>query len=167
MTSVASETFSCVNTPVQYAAVKAFEGGEEIEGYLKHVRSILSTISLKAVGMLTGAGISVNNPAGAFYLFIDFSRFREKLMSQNIFNSSELCKQLLEDSGVALLPGSNFGRPQEELTARLSYVNFDGKTVLEASKKMGLNVDLPDDFVENFCGEILEGIQVIMDNITK
>lgn len=32
---------------------------------------------------------------------------------------------------------------------------------------MGLNVDLPDDFSENYYGETLERFQVITDNFTK
>ena len=37
---------------------------------------------------------------------------------------------MLEDTGVALLPGIAFGRPENELTCRLSYVDFDGKNAI-------------------------------------
>ena len=46
--------------------------------------------------------------------------------------SRELCERLLVETGVAILPGHEFGRPAEELTARLAYVNFDGEQALEA-----------------------------------
>ena len=33
---------------------------------------------------------------------------------------------------MAILPGSEFGRPDHELTARLAYVDFDGGKALDA-----------------------------------
>jgi hypothetical protein len=52
------------------------------------------------------------------------------LESIGIFTSEDLCTTLLEQEGIALLPGSDFGRKQEELTARLSFVDFDGEKAL-------------------------------------
>ena len=51
--------------------------------------------------------------------------------SNGIFTSKDLCNALLEHVGIALLPGSDFGRKQEELTARLSFVDFDGEKALD------------------------------------
>ena len=45
----------------------------------------------------------------------------------------DLCKLLLEETGVALLPGADFGQHPEEFSARLSYVDFDGKKALSLS----------------------------------
>jgi aspartate aminotransferase len=62
---------------------------------------------------------------------------------------------LLEETGVATLPGSVFGRPDDELTLRLSYVDFDGTRALAAVRE-GAVVD--DAFLEKYCGRVLEGI---------
>ena len=43
------------------------------------------------------------------------------LNERNICDSKTLCNQLLDDTGVALLPGSDFGREAKELSARLAY----------------------------------------------
>lgn len=43
-----------------------------------------------------------------------------------------MCRRLLEDTGVAILPGGDFGCSPEELTARLAYVDFNGKAAIEA-----------------------------------
>jgi len=78
-------------------------------------------------------------------LFPDFSNYNDNLKSKNINNSEQLCEKLLEDAGVALLPGSAFGRPSNEFTARLAYVNFNGSEALRVSKglvdKDQLNID--------------------------
>ena len=39
-------------------------------------------------------------------------------------SSNELCAQLLNDTGVALLPGSSFGFPEHILSARLAFVDI-------------------------------------------
>ena len=49
------------------------------------------------------------------------------------------------------LPGYAFGRPPEELTARLAYINFDGKKALEAADKISADEPLDDNFLEKYC----------------
>ena len=44
MAAVASETYTSVSTPIQYAAIRAFQDGITIERYLSHVRRILSAL---------------------------------------------------------------------------------------------------------------------------
>lgn len=163
MAVVASETYTSVCAPIQYAAVSAFKNGASIDRYLWHVRRILSSLCNKTIEILTQSGIEVNPPIGSFYLFIDFSPFKEKLSRKKIKTSNELCAKLLEDTGVAILPGSAFERPEEELTARLAFVNFDGASALAASERIPLDTKLPDDFPGRWCGDVLEGIRKIAD----
>ncbi|PKL82312.1 MAG: aspartate aminotransferase [Ignavibacteriae bacterium HGW-Ignavibacteriae-3] len=158
MASAASETYTSVSTPIQYAAVRAFNGDLMIERYLWHVRRILSFIGNKSAGILSDAGIKVHLPVGAFYLFPDFSLFSESMANRGITNSNQLCERLLEDTGVALLPGSAFQRPNEEFTARLAYVNFDGAKALAYSETIPISEALPEDFGTTFCAGVFEGL---------
>ncbi|MEX0928661.1 MAG: aminotransferase class I/II-fold pyridoxal phosphate-dependent enzyme [Balneolales bacterium] len=130
MAVIASETYTSTCAPIQYAAVKAFEGGDDIEAYLTKSRSVLSTLGNHLASRLNDAGVIVGKPEGGFYLFPDFSPFKEALAKKGIIGSTALCERILEDTGVAMLPGSVFGRPEEELTARIAYVDFDGEKVL-------------------------------------
>ena len=41
-------------------------------------------------------------------------------------NSSKLCESILNDTGVAMLPGSDFGFKPKKMLTRLSYTDFDG-----------------------------------------
>ena len=136
MSIVASETYTSTCAPIQYAAVRAFQGGKEIESYLAHSRRILHALGMRLAGRLRAAGIEVAPPQGGFYLFPSFHPHREALEARGLTNSVGLCERLLEDTGVAILPGSHFGRPREELTARLAYVDFDGAETLAASQSM-------------------------------
>ena len=45
-----------------------------------------------------------------------------------------MCNQLLKDTGVAVLPGCDFGFPKDKLVFRLSYVDFDGKKFMQNLK---------------------------------
>jgi aspartate aminotransferase len=166
MAAVASETFTSVSAPIQHAAVTAFRGGDEIETYLLHARRILRLLGTTIATTLTQAGVAVHKPEGAFYLFLDFEPFRERLTESGIPGSRELCERLLLESGVAMLPGADFERPVEELTARLAYVNFDGAEALSASRIVALDSALPDDFLSRHCGETIEAVDRIVAWVT-
>ena len=50
-----------------------------------------------------------------------------------------MCKDILNKTGVALLPGSDFGIKSNKMLARLSYTDFNGGAFLKntlSSKKL-------------------------------
>lgn len=163
MAAVASETYTSVSTPIQFAAVRAFKDGLAIERYLWHVRRILAGLGRRCAESLDRAGARVRPPVGAFYLFPDFSPFGERLAERGIQDSNTLCERLLEETGVAVLPGIAFQRPAEELTARLAYVNFDGAKALSASETIPLDQPLSDDFFNRWCGDVLEATRRVVE----
>lgn len=67
-------------------------------------------------GRLTAMGWQVQQPEGAFYMFIDISRFG--------MDSRSFCKKMLAEAGLGLIPGVFFGT---EGYARLSYCYSDGE----------------------------------------
>lgn len=167
MSSVASETYTSVTAPIQHAAVRAFKGGIRIERYLWHARRILSTIGNRLADMLNDAEIKVIRPEGAFYLFLDFSEHADKLAARSIKDSRTLCERLIQETGAAILPGVSFQRPVSELTARLSYINFDGANTLAASETIPLDKKLPEDFITFRFEQTLEGIEKIIEWVKK
>jgi aspartate aminotransferase len=167
MGAVASETFTSTSAPIQFAAVRAFEGGVEIERYLWRSRKILGALGRWAAKRLTLAGVSLSLPAGGFYLFPDFTPLSDRLHARGISTSRALCKKLLEDTGVAILPGCEFGRPPGELTARVAYVDFDGARGLAAIETVETNGSLPEAFLRTYCGKILTAIERIGDWVQR
>jgi aspartate aminotransferase len=161
MAAVASETYTSVCAPVQHAAVRAFKGDVQIQRYLWQARRILSALAEKSHAILADAGVSVVAPEGGFYLFPDFEAFREPLAARGIHTGKQLCERLLEETGVAVLPGEAFNRPKEELTARLAFVNFDGARTLGAAETIPIDQALPEGFVERWCEETLEAMSRI------
>jgi len=161
MAVVASETFTSTSAPIQYAAITAFDGGPDIERYLNDSRWVLRVLGNHLWERLCGMGLQVTRPSGGFYLFPDFSPVRQQLAERGINDSETLCQRLLEESGVALLPGSAFGRPAEELTTRLAYVDLDGEQAL-AELAGGEPAETGHmAFLQRHCGRMLEAMDAI------
>jgi aspartate aminotransferase len=152
---VASETYTSASAPVQHAAVTAFKPDAAIDKYVRQSRRILSAVGNAVWRKLTAAGVAVAPPEGGFYLFPDFTAC---IRPGKVATSDELCKRLLEQAGVALLPGSDFGRSPGELTTRLAYVNFDGERALAAAESIPDAAPLGHDFVAAQCGQVIAGI---------
>lgn len=163
MAVVASETYTSTSAPIQHAAVRAFQGGSEIDDYLNAVRRLLGALGNHLARMLDEAGAHIIPPDGAFYLFPDFSPFQEKLRARGIKTSEELCSRLLEDTGVAILPGYHFGLPPDRLCARLAYVNFDGASALHAVTEHPHDKPLDQDFLQAHCPEPLHAVNRICE----
>ncbi len=161
MGAVASETFTAASAPIQHAAVEAFRGGADLDRYLGHSRRILAALGQRCAGVLRSAGVRVHPPAGGFYLFPDFTPFAPALAARGITDSPSFCERLIADTGVATLPGLPFGRPREELTARLSYVDFDGARALAESDAAGFDREPDDAFLDRCCGDVVRAMELI------
>ena len=163
MAAVASETFTSTCAPIQYAAVRAYQGGMGLQRYLWYSRRILSALGRWSARTLRDAGVRADRPQGGFYLFPDFSPFAEVLRARGITTSTELCARLLQETGVAILPGVEFGRPAEELTARLAYVDFDGAAALAAVETLPRDKPLNGEFLHGYCDCVLTAVNLICD----
>ena len=117
-----SESFTSVSAPIQYAAIEAYTKNHS--EYLNSVKKILSFAGNYAYENLKSNVINVTKPEGGFYLFPEFTNAK-------FSTSSEMCKDILNKTGVALLPGSDFGLDDKKMLARLSYTDFNGADFLK------------------------------------
>jgi aspartate aminotransferase len=161
MVIVASETFTATSAPIQYAAVKAFEGGPFLEEYLVIVRKILKTVLKYIEIRFDQWHITYPSPQGAFYIFPDFGHYTEKFHAMNIHTSKQLCSRILDETGVAMLPGSDFGRNPQEFSARIAYVDFNGREAMEASKVLFSEEKNYDLFVETYCPKVATAVKLL------
>jgi aspartate aminotransferase len=150
MSVVASETYTSTSAPIQHAAITGFSDHPDIELYLKKNRWILKQIGRELTHQLHKMGLDTPLPHGGFYLFPNFEPFREKLKKHGIHTSAQFCDRLLEDTGVAMLPGADFGRSETEYTVRIAYVDFDGARALEAVPDLKCNNHLDDAWVREY-----------------
>lgn len=130
--NIASETWSCVASPVQYAAIEAYCGYDDIEAHIRECTIIHGFVCRYIAHKLRGAGYTLAMPQGAFYLYPDFYAFKEGLRERGVHTSMELSAYMLETYGIACLPGEACCVPDSHLTLRLSGCDYDGEAVLNA-----------------------------------
>jgi aspartate/methionine/tyrosine aminotransferase len=76
---------------------------------------------------LTKAGLRCRLPEGAYYIFADISEFG--------MNDTEFARHLVENVGVAAVPGSSFFRDGGENRVRFTFSKKD-ETLLEATRRL-------------------------------
>jgi len=155
---LASETYSSTCAPVQHAAVRAFRPDATIDRYLDAARRVLGPLIRRSADRLRDAGAVVPRPDGGFYLFPCFSSARGRLADRGIHDDVALAEALLEEIGVATLPGSAFGMDSRDLYVRLALVDFDGGRALEAASG-GATID--DDFLATHCAPTWAGVGAV------
>ena len=143
---LASETFSAVSAPIQYAAIKAYENDHS--DYINKSRNILKAVGNYVYENLRSNKVLINSPQGGFYLMPEF-------LNKKFNSSSEMCDNILKDTGVALLPGSDFGFEKSRKLARLSFTDFDGQKFMDQIK-VGQIID--DNTINEFAPKIIEGV---------
>ena len=104
------------------SAIKAYE--VDHKNYIDSSRKILEAIGNYVYENLNSNNVLINKPQGGFYLMPEF-------ISAKFNTSSDMCRNILEMTGVALLPGSDFGFDEKRMIARLSFTDFDGKILME------------------------------------
>ncbi len=161
MAIVASETYTSTSAPIQYAAISAFQDHPEINDYLFHARRVLQELGKFMANRLKSKKITLPSPKGGFYLFPNFNFYREKLAVKGILTSVEMCEAVLNETGVAFLPGMDFGRQPEELTCRLAYVDFDGELVLEKARTEYQSKPIDKEFLNKYCSKMIKATEKI------
>ena len=142
---IASETYTAVSAPIQYAAIKSYT--QNHKNFLKYSRLIFKFISEYIYKELIKNNIQCIKPQGGFYMLCDFGRII-KVKRKKIHTSSILCKIILKQTGFAMLPGSDFGLNEKKLITRIAYVDFDGKKALKVifKKNKLSNIDIKNHF---------------------
>ncbi|KAJ4988029.1 aminotransferase [Stagonosporopsis vannaccii] len=109
----ASECWSAASAPAQEAAAVAFDISPEIDLYRAQVATLHKRCTLQLYNGLKECGLDVSEPHGAFYVYPSFQPFATQLQRLGINTSLGLSKWLLNECGVAALPGSAFGEDDE------------------------------------------------------
>jgi len=122
---LASETFSSVSAPIQYAAIAAYANNHS--EYINNSRNILKAVGNYVYENLKSNKVIINKPQGGFYLMPEF-------INKKFSTSSEMCDNILKETGVALLPGSDFGFVKTKMLVRLSFTDFNGQEFMTKTK---------------------------------
>jgi len=125
---IASETWSCVSAPVQVAAIEAYAGHADVEAYVRDTTDVHAAVNRRVATSLRAAGVEVAMPQGGFYTWPDFG----PVLGHRFDTSTALSRALLEEAGIATLPGAGFGEDASRLRLRLAACDYDGAAALRA-----------------------------------
>ena len=122
---LAVNCWSCVNAPSQFAGIAAIDGPQD--DVAKMMRAFDRRRKVVVEGLNALPGVSCIIPKGAFYAFPNVSKTGWK--------AKKLANALLDEAGVALIGGPDFGVLGEGYI-RLSYANSE-ENILRALERMG------------------------------
>jgi len=122
---LAVNLYSCVNAPTQYAGIAALTGSQD--AVLHMVAEFDKRRKVVVEGLNKLPGVSCITPKGAFYAFPNISKTGWK--------AKPLARALLDETGVALVGGPDFGVLGEGYV-RVSYANST-ENILKALDRMG------------------------------
>ncbi|PPR09498.1 MAG: putative N-acetyl-LL-diaminopimelate aminotransferase [Alphaproteobacteria bacterium MarineAlpha11_Bin1] len=126
---LAQNIFISVPALSQHAASVAFDCKEELD---QNVARYAANREL-LLGELPKLGLTKLAPAdGAFYIYADISHLTN--------NSEEFCRRMLNESGIAVAPGTDFDRYRGGSTIRISFAG-DTPTIDEAAQRLNRWID--------------------------
>lgn len=115
---------SCVNAPTQYAGIAALTGPQDAVVHMRNEFDKRRKLVVEGLNNLPG--ISCIMPKGAFYAFPN--------ITQTGWKAKPLANALLDETGVALIGGPDFGILGEGYL-RLSYAN-SAENILRALERV-------------------------------
>ena len=162
--SLFSETFSCVSSPIQFAALKAYQFDTSLQQYVADSSEILKKLSEFIYKELSIINIQCTKSKGSFYMLIGFNEYKKQILKLGITTSFDLANYVLENYKFAMLPGVDFGFEKDELFFRIAFVDFDGKKVMKAFNS-DKEIDL--DFIKSNTPNIFSGVEKIKEFILQ
>ncbi|KAJ1443349.1 pyridoxal phosphate-dependent transferase [Ochromonadaceae sp. CCMP2298] len=179
MASLASETYSCAPTPMQYAALDSLTQLEDPASPTSHAlsiyhlkqRLIMHKLGSLCTSLLNKARIRTHTPDGGFYIFPDFHHHMGALKARGVTDGGQLCRQILSSKAVTLLPSEDFRVAGDDLQVRLCFVHFDGAAALEACPLpvgTGMGADgaegeIDEAWLRAHCGDVVTGVERICE----
>jgi len=123
--------FLAAPTPSQYGALRVLE--KDALDALEQRRQVFAERRKVLIEAMSQAGFKLSIiPQGAFYLYWDISDFSQ--------DSQQFCSQLLNQTGVAITPGLDFGNHKDNTHVRLAYT-CDTKKLKQAVKLIKLFIE--------------------------
>lgn len=128
-TALQSQMTSNAATPSQMAAIAAWKEKDAAASALTEMGHAFRRRRDLVVERIREIGLPFVHPGGAFYLF-----FRvDGLFDDRVTDATAWCSELLEQQGVALVPGAAFG---DDRWVRLSFATSD-EVLEEAFRRIG------------------------------
>jgi aspartate/methionine/tyrosine aminotransferase len=122
---LAQNLFIAASTPAQHAALRAFD--EDVVEILETRREAFRQRRDYLIEVLSGLGFSLPwRSDGAFYCYAGIERFSD--------DCERFCHRLLEEHGVAVTPGTDFGHHDARRYVRFAFTSAKDRLELVADR---------------------------------
>ena len=137
LTALQSQITSGASSPAQYAAAAAYQDSTQSDAAARAMANVFRERRDLVLELFREHAPEVYcyRPDGAFYVFVRISSY----FNERVPDSATFCRWLLEETDVALVPGSAFG---DDAYARLSIAAANSK-LEEAIQRMGSLLHAP------------------------
>lgn len=121
---LSSSIYSCITTPLIPVLGYVLKNKDEFNFYKKNIINIFNKITNEIYQLIiNNTLLKVPEPKAAWYLFLDFRNYKEKLNNLEIYTSIELSEYLLNKFGIITVNGNSFSH--NNLSLRLSCIDFN------------------------------------------
>jgi aspartate aminotransferase len=136
-TSLQSHITSGASSPAQAAAAAVYRDEARVQDAVTAMVRVFRRRRQRAAALLREAlpDASFAMPAGAFYIFLRVDSYYDETRSGSI----DFCNDVLEHTGVAVVPGAAFG---DDRYVRLSFAAPEAE-ILEAIRRLGQFLSVP------------------------
>ena len=138
----ATSISSCASHPFQLVGLKALEKNEEIIKHINKQIEIYKYVGNFVYNKIKEIGLESSKPESAWYTFISFERFKNKLLERDIKNSEELTSRLINDIGLVTVAGLAFGYPGFYLRYSFIDLNLNDFNIEKIDPKQIININI-------------------------
>lgn len=167
---LAATLYTSVTTPVQLAAVLAYQDHAENDLYFDTTRAIHRIMGTTLSRMCNDIeGLSATTPQGGFYFFLDFQELGQSLAQHDVRTSNALGAALLDHPyHIATVTGDAVMLPPKTFGARIAFVDYDG----EAAYRRYLDSPPRSDeeqlqFVRDAAPRMIQGVDALRTFVEK
>ena len=170
---IAATVYTNVATPMQYAAIAAYEPNDEIDEYIRVTREIhrmMGEYFSDQFNMMDG--IRATTPQGTFYFYADFNEIADALKEKGVATSNDLAHSLMaHPHHIATITGDSLILRPNDYGARIAFVDYDGKAAFDRYQDNPPKTKQEEiDFVKECAPRMVRGIRSLktyMDDITS
>jgi aspartate aminotransferase len=132
-TALQSQITSNPSTPTQLAALEAYRNAEASSAAIEEMGKAFRRRRDLVVGRMRELfpGVPLIEPEGAFYVYFRVDGF----FDEQVPDATAWCSKLIEEAGVALVPGAAFG---DDRWARMSYAASDEELLSALDRIAGM-----------------------------
>jgi aspartate aminotransferase len=161
---LAATIYSSIPTPIQWAAIAAYEDYPSDDLYYDRIRNIHRIMGTTLSEMCNRVdGLNATIPQGGFYYYLDFQELKAKLSSKGIKTSNQLGKALLAHPyHIATVTGDAIMLPPGSFGARIAFVDYGGGAAYEQYERhTPRNKREEIQFVRDMAPKMIEGVEAI------